>query len=90
MKKLMIITIIFLLGIYLFNALPGPAESQSQTLGVAVANLQNLMSKFKVDDLTTLNSKVTPEELIDSAKLVKQWKALLKVSKEAGKIISGR
>ncbi|MBA7517402.1 hypothetical protein ES705_09468 [subsurface metagenome] len=90
MKKLMIITIIFLLGIYLFNALPRPAESQSQTLGVAVANLKSIMSKFGVEDIDKLNTKITPEELSDCAELVKQWEALLKVTIEAGKIIKSR
>ncbi|GAI87609.1 unnamed protein product, partial [marine sediment metagenome] len=48
------------------------------------------MSKFKADDIKTLNSKIKSKELTDSAKLVEQWKALLKVSKEAGKIASER
>lgn len=90
MKKLMIIAIMILLGIYLFNALPGPVESQNQTLGVAIANLKSIMGKFKVEDIDTLNSKITPEELSDCAKLITQYEALLKVSIEAGKIILSR
>ena len=90
MKKLTVLLIIILLGVFFINSLHDLSKAGEQTLGAVVVNLQNSMSKFKADDITTLNSKITPEELTDSAKLVKQWKALLKVSKEAGKIVSER
>jgi len=90
MKKLAVLLIVILLGVFFINSLYDLSKAGEQTLGAVVADLQNSMSKFKADDITTLNSKITPEELTDSAKLVTQWKALLKVSEEARKIVSKR
>lgn len=72
MKKLAILLIVVLVGVLFINSLHDLSRAEEQTLGAVVANLQNSMSKFKADDITTLNSKITPEELTDSAKLVKQ------------------
>ena len=90
MKKLTIILIIILLGIFLINALPGPAESQEQTLGAVVSFLNNTLNKMTDSEMATLERKFTKAEFDSATRLLTDWNNLLRISTEAGNIILDR
>ena len=90
MKKLTMILIIILLGIFLINALPDPAKSQDQTLGVVVSFLNNTLKKMTNSEMATLERKFTQAEFDSATRLLTDWNNLLRISTEAGNIILER
>lgn len=90
MKKLTILLIIILLGIFLINALPDQAKSQDQTLGVVVSFLNNTLNKMTNSEMATLERKFTQAEFDSATRLLTDWNNLLRISTEAGNIILER
>ncbi|MBA7555188.1 hypothetical protein ES705_47841 [subsurface metagenome] len=90
MKKLTIMLIIILLGVFFINALPGPAKSQDQTLGTVVSFLNNTLNKMTSSELATLERKFTQAEFDSATRLLTDWNNLLRISTAAGNIILGR
>ena len=90
MKKLIILLIIVLVGVFFINALPDPAKSQDQTLGVVVSFLNNTLNKMTSSEMATLERKFTQAEFNSATRLITDWGNLLKVATEAGKIILER
>jgi len=90
MKKLTILLIIILLGIFFINALPSPAKSQDQTLGVVVSFLNNTLNKMTNSEMATLERKFTQAEFDSATRLLTDWNNLLRISTEAGNIILER
>ena len=90
MKKLIILLIIVLVGVFFINALPDPAKSQDQTLGVVVSFLNNTLNKMTSSEMATLERKFTQAEFNSATRLITDWGNLLRVATEAGKIILER
>ena len=90
MKKLTILLIIILLGIFFINALPGPSKAESQTLGSVVNFLDTTLKKMTNNEMAMLEKKFTQEEFDSATKLITQWGNLPRIATEAGNIILER
>jgi len=90
MKKLTIMLIIILLGVFFINDLPSPAKSQDQTLGAVVSFLNNTLNKMTSSEMATLEKKFTQAEFDSATRLLTDWNNLLRISTEAGNIILDR
>jgi len=90
MKKLTILLIIVLVGVFFINALPGPAKSQDQTLGMVVSFLDNTLNKMTNSEMAILEKKFTQAEFDSATRLLTDWNNLLRIATEAGNIILKR
>ena len=90
MKKLIILLIIVLAGIYFVNILSNTSNTQEVTLNSVVSDINIKINNMTKDEINELARRVTPEELKDAETLNRQWRALVTIAIEANKIILER
>ena len=90
MKKLIILLIIVLVGVFFVNILSDKSKTQEATLASIVSYIDTSIHSMTKDEVNRLVERITTEELEDAKILTKQWKALIKIATEANKIITER
>jgi len=93
MKKLTVILIVVLLGIFLLNVMQMQMNAKiypEQTMGLVVGMLNENLQKMTNAERTLLVSRCGEKDINDATILIGLWGALLRVSTEAGNIILKR
>ena len=90
MKKLMILLIIVLAGVFFINILSDISNTQEATLASIVSYINISIDSMTRDEINRLAERITTKELEDAKILIKQWEALIKVATEANKIMVER
>jgi len=90
MKKLIILLIIVLAGVFFVNILSDISNTQDVTLASIVSYIDISINSMTKDEVNRLAERVTTEELEDAKILMKQWEALIKIATEANKIMVER
>jgi di/tricarboxylate transporter len=90
MKKLIILLIIVLTGIFFVNILSNTSKTQEATLASIVSYINISIDSMTRDEINRLAERITTKELEDAKILIKQWEALIKVATEANKIMVER
>ena len=90
MKKLIVILIIVLLGIFLLNAAQMQMTATTypeQTMGYVFGIFNNNYQAFTSAERNLLLSRCGEQDIQDAATLIKLWGALLRVSTESARIM---
>jgi hypothetical protein len=97
MKKLIILLIIILAGVFFVNILFDISNTQEVILNTQEAKLISIssyidtsISNMTKDEINRLAERMTTEELEDAKILMKQCQALIKIATEANKIMLER
>ncbi|GAG69430.1 unnamed protein product [marine sediment metagenome] len=90
MKKLIILLIIVLAGIFFINILSDTSNTQDATLASIVSYIDTEISNMTQDEINRLAERITTEELEDAKILTRQWEALIKIATEVNKIMLER
>jgi len=89
-KKLIILLIIILAGIFFVNILSNISNTQEATLASIISYIDIEIKNMTKDEVNRLAERITTEELEDAKILTRQWKALIKIATEANKIMMER
>lgn len=93
MKKLTIVLLIILSGIFLLNAMQSQIDAKiypEQTMGLIFGKLNENLQKMTSAEKDLLVSRCGEQDINDATTLIGLWGALLRVSTEAGNIILER
>ena len=90
MRKLVILLIIVLVGVFFVNILSDTSKTQEVTLTSIVSYINTEMDNMTKDEISRLAERITTEELEDAKILMRQWRALITIAEEANKIILER
>ena len=90
MKKLTILLIVILLGIFLLNAIQMQITAKEQTMGFVFGTFNENFQKMTGAEKELLYSRCGEKDISDAAVLIGLWGALLRVSTESIKIIKER
>jgi hypothetical protein len=93
MKKLTVILIVVLLGIFLLNAMQLQITAEiypEQTMGLISGRLNENIQKMSSGELDLLYMRCGASDIDDATRLIGLWGALLRVMTESEKIIQER
>ena len=93
MKKLTILLIIILLGIFLLNVIQSQIDAKiypEQTMGLIFGMLNENLQKMTSAEKALLVSRCGEQDIDDATTLIGLWGALLRVNTESINIISER
>ena len=93
MKKLMVIIIVVLLGIFLLNIMQMQMNAKiypEQTMGLIFGRFNENFQKMTIAEKTLLISRCGEQDISDASTLIQLWGALLRVTTESVNIISER
>ena len=90
MKKLVIVLLVILLGVFLLNAVPKPLIAGEMTLPSTISIINEALMALTPDEMATLKTRMSQKELNDAMALFNQWQALVKLGDIAGSIILER
>ena len=90
MKKLTVILVIVLVGIFLLNAIPKPLAAGEITLSSTISIVNEALMALTPDEMVILKERMSKKELDDAMALFNQWQALLKLGDMAANIILER
>lgn len=93
MKKLTVILIVVLLGIFLLNAMQIQITAKiypEQTMGLITGTLNENIQKMSSAEIDLLYNRCSSVDITDATRLVALWGALLRVTTESEKIIQER
>ena len=93
MKKLAVILIVVLLGIFLLNVMQMQMNAKvypEQTMGLIVGTLNENIQKMSSAEIDLLYNRCSSVDITDATRLVALWGALLRVTTESVNIISER
>ncbi|MBA7580559.1 hypothetical protein ES708_22452 [subsurface metagenome] len=90
MKKLAVILVVILLGVFLLNAVPKPSTAGEMTLPSTISMVNKALMALTPDEMATLKARLSQKELSDAMALFNQWQALVKLGDVAASIILER
>ena len=90
MKKLTILLIVILLGIFLLNAIQMQITAKEQTIGYVFGILNDNLQKMTSAEKELLYSRCGEKDISDATVLIGLWGALLRVSTESINIMKER
>ena len=93
MKKLMVIIIVVLLGIFLLNIMQMQMNAKiypEQTIGLIFGRFNENFQKMTIAEKTLLVNRCGEKDISDASTLIQLWGALLRVTTESVNIISER
>ena len=93
MKKLVVILIVILLGIFIFNAIQTQVKATihaDQTMGLVFGLCNEAFEKFTDAEWSLLYRRCGEKDILNATRLIELWGALLRVATESGKIINER
>ena len=93
MKKLALVLVVILLGIFLLNAMQMQMNAKihpEQTMGLIFGRLNENLQKMTSAEKDLLVSRCGDKDISDATTLIGLWGALLRVSTESMNIMSER
>jgi len=95
MKKLALVLVVILLGIFLLNAIQTQSAVKAtihaeQTLGLVFGLANEALEKMTSAELSLLYIRCGSEDIRNATRLIELWGALLRVAAASGEIINER
>jgi len=90
MKKLLILLIIVLVGIFSVNILSNTSNTQDLTLASMLSIYNAQFNSMTADEINRLAERMTTEELADAKIFMRQYRAVITIATEANKIMLER